>query len=214
MPAQAERLSIPAFYSILDAEQAAGGAELALRQLLEGGVKIVQLRAKKMNSRELLDLAKRARQLTAAFRCQLIINDRIDIALASNADGAHLGQDDVPAYTGRKLLRDKVLGISTHSVEQAREAERSGADYIGFGPIFGTRTKETGYSARGLEMLQQIRATTPIPIVAIGGITESTIRDVWNAGAHSCAIISDVLSSDDLIAKVRRIMALHQNAPQ
>jgi thiamine-phosphate pyrophosphorylase len=214
MTARGERLSLPPFYAIVDAEQAIGGAELALRHVLEGGAKIVQLRAKKMNSRELLDLAKQARQLTDAFHCQLIINDRIDIALASNADGAHLGQDDLPAYAGRKLLHDKVLGISTHSVEQAREAERCGADYIGFGPIFGTRTKDTGYRARGLEMLQQIRATTPIPIVAIGGITESTIRDVWSAGAHSCAIISDVLRSDDLTAKVRRILALRQDAPQ
>jgi thiamine-phosphate pyrophosphorylase len=181
---------------------------LALRQLLEGGVKIVQLRAKQMNSREFLALAKQARQLTSEFRCRLIVNDRIDIALASNADGAHLGQDDLPVHAGRKLLGRRILGVSTHNLEQAREGQSCGADYIGFGPIFATTTKDTGHTARGLEMLQAIRAATFLPIVAIGGITESTIGDVWQAGAHSCAIISDVLTSQDITAKVRRILAL------
>jgi thiamine-phosphate pyrophosphorylase len=102
----------------------------------------------------------------------------------------------------------RIIGISTHEVEQAREAERGGADYIGFGPMFGTITKETGYSARGPAMLRQVRETVRIPIVAIGGITEANIAEVWQAGADSAAIISDILGADDVADKVGRILAL------
>jgi thiamine-phosphate pyrophosphorylase len=101
----------------------------------------------------------------------------------------------------------KLVGISTHDLQQAQQAEQNGADYIGFGPMFGTTTKDTGYEARGVEMLRQIRATVKLPIVAIGGITEQNVRQVWQAGADSAAIISDILSADDMVAKVRRILA-------
>ena len=101
--------------------------------------------------------------LTRSYDCRLIVNDRVDIALACEADGVHLGQEDLPLHAARKLMGDKIIGISTHDVEQAREAERGGADYIGFGPMFGTTTKETGYSARGLEMLRQVREAVRFP---------------------------------------------------
>ena len=136
------------------------------------------------------------RAQTRAAGCQLIINDRVDIALACDADGVHLGQDDLPLGAGKKLMGRKIIGISTHDVDQAREAEHNGADYIGFGPMFGTETKATGYGARGVEMLKQIRAAVTIPIVAIGGITEQNVQQVWQAGADSAAIISDVLGAD------------------
>jgi thiamine-phosphate pyrophosphorylase len=131
----------------------------------------------------------------------------VDIALACDADGVHLGQEDLPLGVGRKLMIGKIVGISTHDIDQAREAEKNGADYIGFGPVFETATKATGYSARGVDMLREIRAAVKIPIVAIGGITEQNVQQVWRAGADSAAIISDILSAGDIAAKTRRILS-------
>ena len=152
-------LTLPPLYAILDPEQIKAHAiEEILRELLDAGVKILQLRAKALAANDFLELAQRVRSATAAHDCRLIVNDRVDIAMACDADGVHLGQDDLPLHAGRKLLGNKIIGISTHDLEQAMEAERDGADYIGFGPMFGTQTKDTGYSARGTDMLKQIRA--------------------------------------------------------
>jgi thiamine-phosphate pyrophosphorylase len=205
-------LSLPPLYAILDPEQTKGRSpESVLREMLEGGVTLLQLRVKTVAPREFFELARRVRSETRAHGCQLIVNDRVDIALACDADGVHLGQEDLPLTSGRRLMADKIVGISTHDVDQAKEAEQSGADYIGFGPMFGTTTKATGYSARGVEMLRQIRAAVKLPIVAIGGINEQNVREVWQAGADSAAIISDILGADDVQAKVRRILAYQPN---
>ncbi len=205
---KAQRVTLPALYAILDPEQIdTRSPESVVAQLLQGGAKMIQLRAKAMSSRDFLHLAQRARELTITYDCKLIVNDRIDIALGSAADGVHLGQEDLPLQVGRKLLGDRLIGISTHSLEQAKEAEANGADYIGFGPIFGTATKNTGYTARGLEMLARTRAAVALPIVAIGGISEANIQNVWQAGADSAAIISDILKADEVAAKVSAILA-------
>jgi thiamine-phosphate diphosphorylase len=201
-------LTLPSLYAILDPEQTQSRSpDMVVHQLLEGGVKMIQLRAKAMSSRDFLELARIARELTTPFDCKLIVNDRVDIALASAADGVHLGQEDLPLQIGRNLLGDKIIGISTHTVDQAKEAEENGADYIGFGPMFGTNTKDTGYGARGLEMLAQLREVVALPIVAIGGITEATVEDVWHAGADAAAMISDILKAEEITAKVRAILA-------
>jgi thiamine-phosphate diphosphorylase len=205
---QTQRLKLPPLYAILDPEQTKSRPpDLVMRQLLEGGAGMIQLRAKATASRDFLELAQVARELTKPFDCKMIVNDRIDIALASAADGVHLGQEDLPLQVGRKLLADKIIGVSTHTTDQAKEAEENGADYIGFGPVFGTSTKDTGYGARGLDMLARIRAAVALPIVAIGGITEATVEDVWHAGADSAAIISDILKAEDLAMKVSAILA-------
>jgi thiamine-phosphate pyrophosphorylase len=207
-------IALPSLYAILDPEQTdSRSPETVARQLLEGGAKMIQLRAKLVSSRDFLQLAQMARELTTHFDCKLIVNDRVDIALASAADGVHLGQEDLPLQIGRKLLGDKIIGISTHTLEQAKEAQESGANYIGFGPIFGTSTKDTGYTARGLEMLARIRAAVTLPIVAIGGITEATVQDVWHAGADSAAIISDLLKAEEIAAKVSAIVRRASNQP-
>ena len=199
-------------YAILDPEHTQGRApEWALKQLLHGGAKILQLRVKTLTPRDFCTLAQTARDETARAGCQLIINDRIDIALACDADGAHLGQEDLPLAAGKKLMAGKLVGISTHDVEQAIAAERNGADYIGFGPMFGTATKATGYAPRGIELLKRIRAAVKIPIVAIGGITEQNVQQVWQAGADSAAIISDILGAPDLTAQTKVIIALGAN---
>ena len=209
MPPPSPRLSLPPLYAVLDPEQTKGRtAETVLRVLLEGGVKLLQLRVKAILARDFFQIARITRDLTRSHGCTLIVNDRVDIALACEADGVHLGQEDLPLRAARKLMGDRIIGISTHDVEQAREAEASGADYIGFGPMFGTTTKETGYSARGLEMLRRVREAVSIPIVAIGGITEANVKEVWQAGADSAAIISDLLGADDIANKVKRILAL------
>jgi thiamine-phosphate pyrophosphorylase len=205
-------LVLPPLYAILDPEQTKDRApEAVLRELLEGGAAILQLRVKTMAPSDFFQLAQRARAETRTHGCKLIVNDRVDIALACHADGVHLGQEDLPLLVGRRLMGAKLVGISTHDIEQAQEAERNGADYIGFGPMFGTTTKDTGYAARGVDMLRKIRAAVKLPIVAIGGINEQNVRQVWQAGADSAAIISDILSADDVAAKVSRILASHPN---
>ena len=202
-------LHLPPLYAILDPEQTKNrSVDLVMEQLLEGGAKLLQLRVKSLLPRDFLALARRVREQTRAAGCQLIVNDRIDIALACDADGVHLGQDDLPLAAGKKLLGDRIVGISTHDIAQAQEAERNGADYIGFGPMFGTTTKNTGLSARGIDMLKQIHAAVKIPIVAIGGINEQNVSQVWQAGADAAAIISDILGAEDIAGKVRRIRAL------
>jgi thiamine-phosphate pyrophosphorylase len=202
-------LSLPPLYAILDPEQTKGRSpESLLRDLLEGGVTILQLRVKTTAPREFFELARRVRSQTRAHGCKLIVNDRVDIALACDADGVHLGQEDLPLASGRKLMGDRIIGVSTHDIAQAKEAEQNGADYIGFGPMFGTTTKATGYSARGVDMLRQIRAAVKLPIVAIGGINEQNVREVWQAGADSAAIISDILGADDIVAKTKRILTV------
>ena len=208
-------LKLPPLYAILDPEQTRGRpAQRVLAALLEAGVSILQLRVKSLPPVDFLELAKQARAVTRAHGCKLIINDRVDIALACGADGVHLGQDDLPLRAGRKLMGQKIIGISTHDLDQARAAERAGADYIGFGPMFGTRTKATGYEARGPEMLQQIRGAVTLPIVAIGGITEANVQEVWQAGADSVAIIGDVLQDNDPGAKALRILGQYRTVKQ
>jgi len=199
-------------YAIFDPSQARGRPpSLILRQFLDGGARIIQLRAKEMAARDCLNLAREARELCHAAGGLFIVNDRVDIALAARAGGVHLGQEDLPLYVARKLMgKERIIGISTHDLAQAREAEQGGADYIGFGPIFGTATKNTGYSARGLAMLKEIRQAVSLPIVAIGGINEANVAQVWQAGADSAAIISDLMGAYDVAEKVKRILALRQ----
>lgn len=205
-----KRLFSSSLYAILDPGHSKGRPlSSALRELLGGGARVIQLRAKEMSSREFLDLSREARELCRAAGALLIVNDRTDIALASEADGVHLGQEDLPLGVAQRLMeKEKIIGISTHDLAQAEEAERGGADYIGFGPIFGTATKDTGYSPRGLAMLREIRKAVKIPIVGIGGITENNVAQVWEAGADAAAIIGDLLGADDVAEKVRRILAL------
>jgi thiamine-phosphate pyrophosphorylase len=197
-------------YAILDTSFSKSRSPITiLREFLTGGVRLVQLRAKELPSADFFSLAKEARQLTREAGATFIVNDRADIALACNADGVHLGQDDLPLQAARRILGpDKVIGISTHDLDQARSAELNGADYIGFGPIFGSTTKDTGYSPRGLQMLSEIRAAVKIPVVAIGGINESNVAEVWNAGADAAAIISDLMGAKDVAVKIKSILVL------
>ena len=201
-------LTLPPLYAILDPDQIKGRAvEEVLGEMLRAGVTMLQLRVKSLAAKDFLTLGQRVRKATETHHCRLIVNDRVDIAMACNADGVHLGQDDLPLHAGRKLLGNKIIGVSTHDIEQAQQAESGGADYIGFGPMFGTTTKDTGLTARGIAMLKQIRAAVNVPIVAIGGVNEQNVTQVWQAGADSAAIISDILSAEDIAGKVARLRA-------
>jgi thiamine-phosphate pyrophosphorylase len=208
-------VKLPPLYAILDPDQTRGRDPGAVLQaLLVGGAKIIQLRAKTLSPRDFLELARAIKERIRQSDCLFIVNDRVDIALACGADGVHLGQDDLPLGAARKLMPQKIIGISTHNEQQAREAERDSADYIGFGPMFGTTTKETGYAARGTDMLRLIRKAVKIPIVAIGGIKEDNVTQVWQAGADSAAIISDILAATHIDAKVARIVRLSETPRQ
>ncbi len=132
------------------------------------------------------------------------MNDRVDLALAAGADGAHVGQEDLPAEAARRLLGEgRLLGVSTHDGRQADAAARAGADYIGFGPMFGTGTKDTGYTPRGLDLLREVRAAVDLPILAIGGITLDNVAGVIRAGATAPAVISAVVAARDIAGAAR-----------
>lgn len=207
-------LSSP-LYAILDTGFCKGRAPLdILREYLSAGVKLVQLRAKDLPSNEFFALAQAARESTRRAGATLIVNDRVDIALGVGADGVHLGQDDLPLVAAKNIIANRLLvGISTHELVQANQAENCGADYIGFGPIFGTTTKQTGHSPRGLDMLREIKNAVKIPVVAIGGIKETNVVDVWKAGADSAAIISDLMGAENVAAKISRLLAMHPQSP-
>ncbi len=191
----------------------AGGHEpVALaRIMLDAGASVMQLRLKDAPGRELLGAARAIAAICRERGAMLIVDDRADIAMLAGAAGVHLGQEDLPLEAARRLVgRDMIIGISTHSADQAVAAERGGADYIGFGPLFpgGLRNNTAG---KGLPMLREVRAAVSVPIVAIGGITEATVPEALAAGADACAIITDVVRAPDIAAKVRALLALHRS---
>lgn len=193
-----------------------GRAELSFvdvaEKLCAGGAKLLQLRAKDLSTRDFLDIARVIRGICQRHGCLLIINDRADIALAVNADGVHVGQEDLPLAAARKVIgQEKIIGVSTHDPQQATKAERGGADYIGFGPLFGTNTKATGYSARGLDQLREIRRLVKVPIVAIGGVTAERAPSALDAGANAVAMISDLLLASDVAVKVQETLQALQS---
>jgi len=169
------------------------------RAYLDGGATLIQLRAKQLGSAALLDLADAAVRLAHPYHANVIVNDRADIALISAAEGVHVGQDDLPPEAARRLLGEgAIVGLSTHTVAQVEGALREPISYVAVGPVFGTRTKDTGYIAVGLELVgaaAQLAGT--MPVVAIGGITLENARSVIDAGAAAVAVISDLLRGND-----------------
>lgn len=167
-----------------------------IKEALRGGVDIIQLRSKGVSDRFLLELGKKIRQMTLQMKKLFMVNDRVDLMLALNADGVHLGQDDLPIKMARAIIKNKskFIGCSTHSVEQARQAAREGADYIGYGPIFETPTKPT-YPPVGLDSIQKVVRKIKIPVVCIGGIDQSNAKSVIKAGANRIAVVRAIFSS-------------------
>ena len=206
MPDQFARL-----HAILDVEAtaAAGWAVPDLAQaFLDGGAPLIQLRAKPLSSAAFLALCDALVRAAEPYHARIIVNDRVDLAVMSGAAGVHLGQDDLPPSAARQLLRPgAIVGYSTHTAAQLEMASTEPVTYLAIGPVFGTRTKATGYEPVGLELVAQAaRLSRGLPVVGIGGITLETAPAVVRAGAASVAVIGDLLTGGDPAARVRRFV--------
>lgn len=170
----------------------------AVEEALKGGSKAVQLREKDLGTRDLLDMAYKMRELTKTYEAKLFINDRVDIALAVEADGVQLGKESIPAHAVRKSFQDKlIIGVSTHSLDEAIEAESGGADFITLGPVYHTPSKMKYGEPIGIEILRKV-AKISIPVFAIGGIKLDKVREVKEAGADGVALISAILIAESI----------------
>jgi len=172
---------------------------------IRGGADVIQLREKNMPKRQAIALGLAIRKLTTQEGVPFIVNDDLDLALILEADGVHLGQDDIPIQYARPLMKDKIIGISTHSLDQAREAIESGADYIGIGPAFKTETKIKADPVVEIDLILKIKELSPVPVIAIGGIGGKNIDLLVNKWIRRAAIISDILSSNNIEAKTRAL---------
>jgi thiamine-phosphate pyrophosphorylase len=187
-------MRLPRLYAIVDSGLAPIPVSEFARELVAGGVTLIQYRNKQGSSHQLLSDARGFRRACPS-EITLIMNDRADLALAADFDGVHLGQHDLPIRAARRLLQcPKVIGVSTHSVEEVQAAEASDADYIAMGPVFSTASKADHEPTVGLDGIRRARTLTQKPIVAIGGITLENCRSVIAAGADSVAVISSLLS--------------------
>ena len=181
-----------------------------VEEALAAGVTLVQYRAKAANGGVLYAEACRLKELCDKYNVPLIINDRLDIALAVGAAGVHLGQDDLPCAVARRLLgEDFIIGVSAHNPAEAVQAVSEGADYLGCGAVFGTATKHD-VAKLGLENLRAIRKAVAVPMVGIGGITADNYAEVLATGADGAAIVSGILAQDDIGAVVKKLVATKQ----
>ncbi|OLO26928.1 thiamine-phosphate diphosphorylase [Alkalihalophilus pseudofirmus] len=170
-----------------------------MEQAIIGGSDIIQLRDKTNSKKVVFEKGKQLRELTKKYGVTFIVNDHIDVALAVDADGIHIGQDDLPIEEARKIVgKDKIIGLSTHAIEEAREAERAGADYIGVGPIFPTKSKVDVVDPVTTDYIRQVVKEITIPFVAIGGIKLHNVDQVLEAGATRICAISEIVGADDI----------------
>jgi thiamine-phosphate pyrophosphorylase len=194
--------------------RALGHVELASRAL-EGGAPMIQLRDKSAGLRDLLPQARQIGELCRRHGARFMVNDRLDLALAAEADGVHLGQDDLPAGPARAVLGpSKILGVSAHTLAQALQAVQDGADYVGVGPIFATSTKSTGREPLGCGAVARWRTRLSVPMVAIGGVTLENVREVIGSGAAGVAVISAVAQAHDVARAVEALLAAIEEASQ
>ena len=174
--------------------------EEAVEEAILGGVTMVQLREKNCSSKEFYETALRIKKITDTYGLPLLINDRVDIALAVDADGVHVGQSDLPVSVARKILgKDKIVGVSARNVTQALEAEQNGADYLGVGAMYATGTKKDA-KVTSREELLKIREAVKIPIVVIGGINQKTLSNFKGIGINGLAVVSAVIAAKDIKA--------------
>ena len=198
-------------YLITDRKVSTKPLPEAVRLALEGGVRAVQLREKDLQVRELLALAKELRGITKDFGAKLFINDRVDVAVAVHADGVHLGVRSMPPQAVRKVVSDKMLiGVSTHNREEAWSAETEGADFITFGPIYATPSKNVYGEPVGLNVLNSLIKYITIPIYAIGGIKSGNTYDILQQGAYGVSMISGILSAPDIRKAAKETIGMIQ----
>jgi len=201
----------PALYAILDASLTPDPAALA-RNLAAAGVQLMQLRDKRGTSRKIHEETRELRSLQGRG-VRIIVNDRPDIAAITGASGVHVGQDDLPVEDARKICKPPLwVGVSTHNLNQLREADATSADYIAVGPVFPTETKENPDPVVGLELLRAARQLTRKPLVAIGGITIESAAEVYAAGADSLAVIRDLALAANPQQRAREYLAVAERA--
>jgi len=193
---------------LTDRKLSLGRSHLEVAQAaIDAGARLIQFREKEMSTREMVETARQLRKLTRESGATLIVNDRLDVALAVDADGIHVGQDDLPAQIAREFLgAGKIIGVSASTLDEALRAVQDGADYLGVGPVFATGSKADAGVPIGLEGLAAIKRHVSIPIVAIGGITHGNLADVIAAGADGVAVISAVVSQADITAATRHLL--------
>lgn len=205
------KIQFPAVYPITDIELSGLSLAEQVEQMAAGGAKLIQIRDKRSSSRDLYNEAAEAIRFSEALDVRIIINDRVDIAMLLNADGVHLGQEDLSPIHARRLLGENaIIGYSTHTLAQAAAAARLPIDYLAFGPIFQTSTKENPDPVVGLDLLADVkRIAGHLPLIAIGGIDESNIGSVLDAGADSAAIIGGIVTGPkEIAAKVRSLLSV------
>ena len=196
-------------YVITDAGLARGRShQEVIEAAILGGATIVQYRAKDVSTRQMVTEAQVLRELTRHAGVPFIVNDRVDVALAVDADGVHIGQDDMPVALARKLIGDRLLGVSAHSHSEAVQAVQDGADYLGVGPVFATPTKPDAAPQIGIDGLTTIRRQISIPIVAIGGINQTNAAEVIRTGVNGIAVVSAVVAAADVTAATRQLISI------
>ncbi|MEN3333202.1 MAG: thiamine-phosphate pyrophosphorylase [Blastocatellia bacterium] len=200
-------LTLPRLYPITDARLTGLTHAEQVERLAAGGATFVQLREKVATPREFYEAALKAVQVARALGVLIIINDRLDIAIAVDADGVHLGQDDLPPARARALIgANRIVGYSTHNVKQAIEADSTPVDYIAVGPVFQTTTKANPDPVVGPELIRELKTRLTKPLVAIGGITLDTAPAILAGGAGSVAVIADLYATGDIAARTREYL--------
>jgi thiamine-phosphate pyrophosphorylase len=180
-----------------------------VEQALAGGVKAIQLREKDLGGKEIFDLADKLSVICHRYNAELFVNDRIDVALAVDAAGVQLGATSLPIETARRLMGNgKLIGYSTHSTEEAKQAERAGADFILFGPIYLTQSKAPYGAPQGLTPLKETVAKVALPVYAIGGIKAANLAQTMNTGIHGVALISAIIAAGDPTAEAKKILSM------
>ncbi|MEJ7849626.1 MAG: thiamine phosphate synthase [Pyrinomonadaceae bacterium] len=197
---------LPKIYPVTDTRVSGLSHLRQVEELINGGARLIQLREKHSSARDFYEAAEEAIKLARRSSVRIIINDRVDIALALKADGVHLGQDDLPPEYARRILGpDAIIGFSTHSPQQALAALKLPIDYIAIGPIFATTTKENSETPLGIDGLKKVREITAyIPLTAIGGISPANLKYIFEAGADSAALIGALVSDSTNIAEKLR----------
>ncbi len=214
LQARRERLRALDFYLVTDSGLSRAGTVSDVARALEAGCGIVQYREKAMETREMVEEAREIKRLCEGHAI-FLVNDRIDVALAVDADGVHIGQDDMPFGIARELLGPgKIIGLTTHDIAESVEAERIGADYIGLSPIFATGTKKDAGEACGVGMIGRVREAVSLPITVIGGINGANIGEVIEAGADNAVAISAVLCAEDVEKAVEELTDIIRRAKQ
>jgi thiamine-phosphate pyrophosphorylase len=177
--------------------------EMAIR----GGADAIQFRQKHGSTREMIETACHMKELCSRAGIKLIINDRVDIAIASNADGVHLGQDDFPVPLARRLLGDdRIIGGSAGNIEEAMKCVNEGVDYIGFGPVYPTLSKDDAGPAKGIDLMKQLINRVSCPVIAIGGVNSGNVQEIIGAGAYGIAVISAVCCMEDPVTAARELI--------